>query len=94
MAIEQMYSLYVNNFDRAREHLAKLENDCPSFAAFLSACERQKPCRGLRLRDFLILPVQVGKGINKQEGGGAGGWRGLNCRAVGVVKGYLFFSSQ
>lgn len=55
----QMYSLYVNNFDRARERLTSLERDNLSFAAFLTACERQKPCRGLRLRDFLILPVQV-----------------------------------
>lgn len=55
-----MYSLYVNNFEAATERLTALERDNPSFAAFLTACERQKPCRGLRLRDFLILPVQVG----------------------------------
>ena len=54
-----MYSEYVNNFDAARERLATLESDNLSFSAFLTACEKQKPCRGLRLRDFLILPVQV-----------------------------------
>lgn len=54
-----MYSLYVNNFDGARERLSTLERSNPSFAAFLTACEKQKPCRGLHLRDFLILPVQV-----------------------------------
>lgn len=55
-----MYSVYVNNFDRARERLSKLERENPAVAAFLTACERQRHCRGLRLRDFLIQPVQVG----------------------------------
>ena len=54
-----MYSEYVNNFDSARERLTALERDNPSFSAFLMACEQQKPCRGLHLRDFLVLPVQV-----------------------------------
>lgn len=54
-----MYSEYVNNFDAARERLNNLERENLSFSAFLTACEKQKPCRGLHLRDFLILPVQV-----------------------------------
>ncbi|CAN0332102.1 unnamed protein product, partial [Ectocarpus sp. 13 AM-2016] len=53
-----MYSEYVNNFDAARERLTALERDNASFSAFLTACEKQKPCRGLHLRDFLVLPVQ------------------------------------
>lgn len=55
----QMYSVYVNNFDRATECLNTIERANPAVAAFLTACERQRHCRGLRLRDFLILPVQV-----------------------------------
>ncbi|CAM9092140.1 unnamed protein product, partial [Ectocarpus sp. 4 AP-2014] len=54
----KMYSEYVNNFDSARERLTALERDDPSFSAFLTACEKQKPCRGRHLRDFLVLPVQ------------------------------------
>ncbi|CBN80121.1 pleckstrin homology (PH) domain-containing protein [Ectocarpus siliculosus] len=54
----KMYSEYVNNFDTARERLTALERDNSSFSAFLTACEKQKPCRGLHLRDFLVLPVQ------------------------------------
>ncbi|CAM9782180.1 unnamed protein product [Pylaiella littoralis] len=54
----KMYTEYVNNFDAARERLATLERENLSFSAFLTACEKQKPCRGLRLRDFLVLPVQ------------------------------------
>lgn len=57
--MRQMYTQYVNNFERARVHLTSLENGKPTVAAFLTACERQRSCRGLRLRDFLIQPVQV-----------------------------------
>lgn len=72
-----MYSLYVNNFDSATERLTVLERDNSSFVAFLTACEKQKPCRGLRLRDFLILPVQVG--------GCLGGWVGSCLRSLDYV---------
>ncbi|CAN0181401.1 unnamed protein product, partial [Scytosiphon promiscuus] len=54
----KMYSEYVNNFDSAQDTLTRLETDNLSFNAFLTACEKQKPCRGLHLRDFLILPLQ------------------------------------
>ncbi|CAM9102933.1 unnamed protein product [Choristocarpus tenellus] len=54
----KMYSLYIKNFESARERLTALK-ESPEVSAFLSACERQKACHGLRLQDFLIQPVQV-----------------------------------
>ena len=29
-------------------------------AAFLKACELQERCKGLRLREFIVMPLQVG----------------------------------
>jgi hypothetical protein len=54
---EQMYSLYINNFDRANDKLTEaLSNNVCS--AFVRACELQPRCHGLNLRSFLIQPVQ------------------------------------
>ncbi|CAM9893403.1 unnamed protein product [Discosporangium mesarthrocarpum] len=55
----KMYSQYIGNFENARARLMSLCEAKGTFAAFLSACDRQKACHGLRLRDFLIQPVQV-----------------------------------
>lgn len=53
----KMYSLYINNFDRANEKLEQILHN-PTMAAFIRACELQTACHGLTLRAFLIQPVQ------------------------------------
>ncbi|CAM9165577.1 unnamed protein product [Chrysoparadoxa australica] len=53
-----MYSAYIKNHQQATALLSVLTSQKPLFRAFTFACEAQKACHGLRLRDFLIMPVQ------------------------------------
>ncbi|CAM9605334.1 unnamed protein product, partial [Phaeothamnion confervicola] len=53
----KMFTQYVNNFALSSERLSAAEGR-PPVATFLKACELQRGCHGLQLRDFLIMPVQ------------------------------------
>jgi RhoGEF domain len=49
----KMYGTFVRNFGASRETLNALEAR-PAVAVFLKACELQRACRGLTLRDLLM----------------------------------------
>jgi RhoGEF domain len=53
----KMYMVYVRNFELSRETLNALEGRT-AVRIFLKACELQRACHGLQLRDLLITPVQ------------------------------------
>jgi hypothetical protein len=54
----KMYSSYISGFEDAQRQLAHLEAKSSHFSCFVRACELQKSCHGLKLRDFLIMPIQ------------------------------------
>lgn len=53
-----MYDVFVANCVRGMDCLARMESS-PPVAMFIKACELQERCQGLRLRDLLIMPLQV-----------------------------------
>jgi len=52
------YSSYINNFDDARDRVAKLLESKKSFASFIDDAQKNPRCNGLTLDAFLIMPVQ------------------------------------
>jgi RhoGEF domain len=53
----KMFSVYVNNFEKARTGLGKVRARVRT-NSFLRACEHQLVCNGHTLNDFLIQPIQ------------------------------------
>lgn len=56
--IAKVYDTFVANCIGALECLTRMESSSP-VAMFIKACELQERCRGLSLRDFLLMPLQV-----------------------------------
>jgi len=52
------YTRYVNNFDTAQEHLAKLKESDKEKHRYLDVCKTHPDANGLDVRSFLIQPVQ------------------------------------
>lgn len=52
------YTRYVNNFDTAQEHLAKLKETDKEKNRYLEVCKTHPDANGLDVRSFLIQPVQ------------------------------------
>lgn len=73
-----MFDVFVAGWKEGTACLARLET-IPTVAMFIRACELQERCEGLRLRDFLLMPLQVG-----DVGGGY-------CMHSRVVHGQYFF---
>lgn len=55
----KVYDVFVASCVGALEHLARMESSSPA-AMFIKACELQERCRGLSVRDFLLMPLEVG----------------------------------
>lgn len=54
----KVFNAYVAGWPRGMECLTKIEKD-PPLAMFVRACELQERCQGTRLRDLLVMPLQV-----------------------------------
>jgi len=54
----KIYTIYCNGYNKSLEVLTRCEKDNPVFAVFLKTTEQKTECNGLRLRDFLIKPIQ------------------------------------
>ncbi len=58
----KMYTLFVNNYDRCCDAVDRLrKND--KFQSFLAHARKDKSSQGNNLMSFLIMPVQVWRGI-------------------------------
>ena len=53
-----MFTLYLNNFEKAMDLLSKLKEDNSEFKSFVEHAERDPRCKGHNLMTFLITPVQ------------------------------------
>lgn len=54
----QVYDEFVANCENGSNYLTRMESN-PRVAMFIKACELQERCGGLRLRDFVAMPLQV-----------------------------------
>lgn len=81
VALMKVYDVFVANCVGALEHLARMESSSPA-AMFIKACELQERCRGLTVRDFLLMPLEVGSVKSEEylQGNGVG-WRGYRNQA-------------
>ncbi|CAM9575365.1 unnamed protein product, partial [Sphacelaria rigidula] len=53
----KVYDVFMTNCVEGLRCLARMESN-PAVAAFIKACELQGRCRGLGLRDLLVMPLQ------------------------------------
>ncbi|KAL6061069.1 ensconsin isoform X5 [Balamuthia mandrillaris] len=54
----KMYTVYVNNFDKANERLQELMGSSKKFSNYLESCKTKPESQGLDLFAYLIMPVQ------------------------------------